>query len=67
MCEINKHPPEYSEKMLLNLINETNSIDDLVKLCDLLNALERQKDLVITEKMYRAVKQQQRIIIKGWE
>jgi hypothetical protein len=58
-----KDTPRYQEKMLLELIWDSQTLDDLVDLCDLLNDLEAQKDLVITAKMCQEVKLQQQKII----
>ncbi len=57
--------PEYSEVLLLRLIRETNSLDDLVSLCDLINVLESQNDLVITNKIVTEVQRRQRTFIHG--
>lgn len=55
MEDQNKLPPEYSEKMILTLINNTTSIEDLMSLAQLIKDLEEQKDLIITEKIRREI------------
>ncbi|MCX8533069.1 hypothetical protein [Chryseobacterium luquanense] len=60
-----KSKPEYSEKMMIGLIRETKTIDDLTNLCKLLRAVEKQNDLVITYKMNKEVRLQQQTIIYG--
>lgn len=61
----NKLPPHYSEKMMIELIRETTTIEDLTALCRLYKDLQKQKDIVITYKMKREVKLQQETIIYG--
>ncbi|MEI7486440.1 MAG: hypothetical protein WCJ72_03345 [Chryseobacterium sp.] len=65
MSKSNKTPPEYSEKMIIGLIRDTKKIEDLVSLGELINDLESQKDLVITEKIRREIRLQQETIIYG--
>lgn len=60
-----KPKPEYSEKMMIGLIRETKTIEDLTDLCKLLRTVENQKDLVITYKINREVRLQQQTIIYG--
>ncbi|KFF26886.1 hypothetical protein [Chryseobacterium vrystaatense] len=65
MKDQNKLPPKYSEKMILTLTKDSKSIEDLTNLCGLLKALEKQKDIIITQKIQREVKLQQQTIIYG--
>ncbi|MBO6184231.1 MAG: hypothetical protein J6O88_05975 [Chryseobacterium sp.] len=57
--------PHYSEKMIIGLIRETKTIEDLTDLCNLLRDIEEQKDLTITFRISREVQIQQKTIIYG--
>lgn len=58
-------PPQYSESLLIRLIRETKTINDLTGLCNLYRELEKQNDIVITYKINSEVKLQQQTIIYG--
>lgn len=57
--------PRYQEKMIIGLIRETKTIEDLTDLCNLLRDIEEQKDLTITFKINQEVQIQQKTIIYG--
>jgi hypothetical protein len=61
----NKKMPQYSESLLIELIQDTKTLEDLTSLCQLVKELESQKDLAITERICREVKLQQGKIIYG--
>lgn len=61
----NKNPPHYSEKMMIGLIRNTKTIEDLTELCLLFRDLKTQKDIIITDRMQREVNIQQKTIIYG--
>jgi hypothetical protein len=61
----NKNPPHYSEKMMIELIRETKTIEELTQLCKLYKDLEKQRDIVITFRMTREIGMQQETIIYG--
>lgn len=65
MTQNPRKPPEYSEKTIIGIINDCNDIQDLSDLCNTLRDLERNKDLIITEKIKREVKVQQMVIVFG--
>lgn len=53
---VQSQPPEYSEALLLRLVDETKSRDDLVQLNALYVELEEQGDIVITRIIVNKVK-----------
>lgn len=61
----NTLPPHYSEKMMIGLIRDTKTIEELTDLCSLYKDLQAQKDIVITIRMAREVNLQQKTIIYG--
>lgn len=65
MTQTPKSSPRYTEKMLIRIINDCHDLDDLTNLCNNLRDLERNKDLIITEKIKREVKVQQMVIVFG--
>ncbi len=60
-----KSRPRYHEKMIIALIRETKTIEELTDLCNLLRDIEEQKDLTITFKINQEVQIQQQTIIYG--
>lgn len=60
-----KERPTYRETMIIGLIRDTKTIEDLTDLGQLLRDIENQNDLTITEKIKREVQLQQQTIIYG--
>ena len=51
--------PQYTDRMLIRLIHETESREDLVKLSTLYVELSEQGDIVITHRMAHEMKAQE--------
>lgn len=59
--------PEYSQRLLIQLIRETSDRDDLVKLNTLYVELEEQGDITISARMVHEIKaQEQNFILRDF-
>jgi len=57
--------PQYTEALLVRLIRETATMEELTDLCKLYMDLEMQNDIIITLKVKAEVGLQQQTIIYG--